>query len=415
LIASEEHYKEEFRKFNGRVEEIHPGTRIPFPQLGKGRIKKDSTELKTMESTRTHFEALFRTKCPDLYANIVQAATGVATTHTDDNDDDDKAADESNATRSSSDTEINLWKHDIFGNMNNASQMAHLIPSVAVQASLYDDVVAWALGLTPEKLASLSNNNNPNRRLSSEDEAIWIAKQKMIHGVRPGEGYKRISCTGLKHSPYNKIRLMCQTYYLNNRPCVVIVPTLSLDQVKAWNGEGYSAIVMAEAWEGASMASVCSGICMIDFGPLANNEEMELARTLLEQVLCGLAFSLFRDRPFLPEKSAALLSELRSNFSNTAGKVSVPCHVNGGPVVLRVRKVTFGHEEGQHLPPDPLLLAVRAAVVWSKRNGEQLLPNGEEPEDEDSEYEDDDTSIREFERNIDELKTYFPHSWRFMR
>ncbi len=73
------------------------------------------------------------------------------------------------------------------------------------------------------------------------------------------------------------------------------------------------------------------------------------------------------------------------------------------------------HEEGQHLPPDPLLLAVRAAVVWSKRNGEQLLPNGEEPEDEDSEYEDDDTSIREFERNIDELKTYFPHSWRFMR
>jgi hypothetical protein len=154
---------------------------------------------------------------------------------------------------------------------------------------------------------------------------------------------------------------------------------------------------------------------MIDLGPLANNEEMEVARKLLEQVLCGLAFSLFRDRPFLPEKSAALLSELRSSFSNKAGRISVPCNANGGPVVLRVRKVTFGLEEGQHPPPDPLPLSVRAAVVWSKRNGEQLLPSGEEPEDDDSDYGDDDTSIQEFKNNINELETYFPHSWRYMR
>jgi hypothetical protein len=36
--------------------------------------------------------------------------------------------------------------------------MAHLVPSPAIQTFLYDDVIAWALGFTPERLASISNN-----------------------------------------------------------------------------------------------------------------------------------------------------------------------------------------------------------------------------------------------------------------
>lgn len=43
-------------------------------------------------------------------------------------------------------------------------------------------------------------------------------------------------------------------------------------------------------------------------------------------------------------------------------------------------------EEGEdiHPAPDPLLLAVKAAVVWSTRHRQQLLPSGEVEDDVDS-------------------------------
>ncbi len=107
------------------------------------------------------------------------------------------------------------------------------------------------------------------------------------------------------------------------------------------DGKGYSALVMAEAWEGASMENVCSGICMTHRGSLANNErDGTSSKVAGTSSMCLGVFPCSGIAPVLPEKSAALLSELRSNFSNAAGKVSVPCHVNGEPVVLCVRKVT---------------------------------------------------------------------------
>ncbi len=344
-------------EFNWKLTKVNVKREHHFKRLVKKPLLTPPFE--TMEPTRNQFDGLFRANLPDYYVNVIQAAREVAST--------DNAADESNPT--SSNTKASKWKYDIFGYPDTFSPLGYLIPNSVVQASLYDDVVTWALGLTPENLA-----NDPNSPLS--EEAIWIIKQRIIHGVKPVEGVEEIPFKGIKHSPYNKIRLKGHKEYLDNRPCVVIVPTLSLEQVKAWDGEGYSAVVLASEWEGAPIAHVCRGIGMIDLGPLANADEFELARKLLEQVLCGLAFSLFRDRPFLTEKSAALLSKLRSNFS-VPGRIKVPARINGGPVFPPIRKVPFGHEEGQHPPPDPLLLAVRAAVVWSKQNGEQLLPSGE--------------------------------------
>jgi hypothetical protein len=46
--------------------------------------------------------------------------------------------------------------------------------------------------------------------------------------------------------------------------------------------------------------------------------------------------------------------------------------------------VTFADPGNKgHLAPDPLLLAVKSAIHWSRRNQQQLLVVGEPPEEED--------------------------------
>jgi hypothetical protein len=70
-------------------------------------------------------------------------------------------------------------------------------------------------------------------------------------------------------------------------------------EVKLWNGDGYEANVMA-AWQGHTDQSVCEGIGMSKIGSAASSKEIETdSRKLLEQVLCGVAFSLSlrRGRP----------------------------------------------------------------------------------------------------------------------
>jgi hypothetical protein len=54
--------------------------------------------------------------------------------------------------------------------------------------------------------------------------------------------------------------------------------------------------------------------------------------------------------------------------------------------------VKFGEplEEGKHPPPDPLLLAYKAAAIWAKMTDKfRLLANGEKPDSDDDTSDDD--------------------------
>jgi hypothetical protein len=78
---------------------------------------------------------------------------------------------------------------------------------------------------------------------------------------------------------------------------------------------------------------------------------------------------------------ANLLTKSRNVLLDNNVGVAVP--LKAGNSHLRVRKVIFGPvgDEAQHPAPDPLLLAVKAAVNWSKRHGPQLLASGELPDE----------------------------------
>lgn len=193
------------------------------------------------------------------------------------------------------------------------------------------------------------------------------------------------------------IRLAGQAICFDFHPCVLIVPALSLDQAKGWNGERYRAIVMVgepvrEEEADLPVGRVCQAIGMQTFtdNP-ASPDEVEAALSLLSRVVLGLAYSLrYRSaqmQEFMNETQETRLARLRAMFvANTGQGVIVPAPNPDPPGPLRVRAVQFrgpqDPDRTEHLAPDPLLLAAKAAHNWSSRWNQPLLAAAEPEEDE---------------------------------
>jgi hypothetical protein len=262
---------------------------------------------------------------------------------------------------------MQIWPQDIFGGAYREAHIAHLVPASPDLAALYFDVAKCALGIKWRE----------NR---------WATLQKAIHGAKGGANSKRIKYTGLKHFVSNKIRLFDQAEYLDRNPCLLIIPVMKLADVRGWNGEGYRALVLPGNYEGITAQSVCQGIRMTADGPTASADNIETARELLENILKGLAYSRYHNLARADFTESQLMeADALPNYIVFGGGICVPqaCLIPASS--CRVRMVQF-YDHGStigHPAPDPLLLAVRAAVVWSWRNGQKLLAAGEIPEEED--------------------------------
>jgi hypothetical protein len=264
-----------------------------------------------------------------------------------------------------------MWPVNLFGRRSAYAGIVYLIPVSYERASMYSDVARCVLALG--------------------DDAPQDILQ-CIHGSLNDEG-TRIHGTGIKHSPGNKIRFPGNAVYFENLPCVVIVPIMSLQQIRDWNFEGYQAIVLAGSYNDATVAEVCEGIQMTKSGPLATQEEIDLASESLAQVVQGLAYSLDHRQDQRQENSLELamqdlLASFRTGLQTSDGRKAV-VPMKSGIANLRVLKVTFqehtaarGRRRAGHVAPDPLLLITKSAINWSMLNGQQLLAIGERPEEE---------------------------------
>lgn len=106
----------------------------------------------------------------------------------------------------------------------------------------------------------------------------------------------------------NKIRLNGKFEYLDQRPCVLIVPVLTLQEALEWKGEGYSAIVMpgdinsdiventenqSVSLEPMELLPVCEGIGMYEEeedgvphpDKIAKEDQVNMALALLRDVV----------------------------------------------------------------------------------------------------------------------------------
>jgi hypothetical protein len=272
--------------------------------------------------------------------------------------------------RDDSEDEKATWPTNLFGR-RSAVGVTYLIPASYERASMYSDVARCVLALRDDAPQDI---------------------QQAIHGSLNDEG-TRIQGTGIKHSPNNKIRFPGDAVYFENLPCVVIVPIMTLKEIRDWKLEGYEAIVLAGSYKDIAASEVYRGIEMTQPGSLATQGEIDKAGESLAKVVQGLAFSLDhrvdqRHENLLDEAMQQDLASSRTGLQTNDGReVIVP--MKSDNTNLRVRKVTFQahgtarvRRRAGHVAPDPLLLITKSAINWSWGNDQQLLATGEQPEEE---------------------------------
>ena len=278
-----------------------------------------------------------------------------------------------------------------------------------------------------------SNDKNvdaENQRSQGENDKNDCAENKSISSTKNA---RRCKYTGVVHFPQNLIRLDSQDQVLDgNSPLLLVVPVMTLDEAKAWNGEEYKAVILAglpgelvyvpvsyneintkpaETYIGIAANQIDSKLYEnLDTMKINKEEEdemLEIARKSLEGTLLALIGYVNYMAGMNPvddvvpdeiiEKFRALLGVLRDNKRN----VVIPKKKDSQEERKPLLYVTFGtsinkedydnHTRGQEKlfpAPDPLLLLAKAAAVWGCMTDARLIANGEDDDDSLSTFDD---------------------------
>jgi hypothetical protein len=315
-----------------------------------------------------------------------------------------------------------IWPRDVFGFVDKVAKLAHLVPASASNASMYADVArcVFAVGdgeLDGDILQKLIHGSK--MRVDSEED-----NQNADDPDDSRNASTRIKNTGMKHLITNRIRLFLQKEYFEQRPCILIVPVLTLQAAREWKGDGYPAIFLAGAFprdceQTGEAGTHASDVYRLTPGSrrrikTATPSQANTARRLLEATVLGLAYSfIHREGELMTgaenDKTRKTLDVLRRNplAMNEEG-VIVPKSLDLRNSNVALIEFSSHHERNDkiHLAPDPLLLVIKSAAIWSWRNGQQMLAVGEPPEEENE------LDILEEEFFLAcRQDSYRPHSW----
>ena len=291
------------------------------------------------------------------------------------------------------DVKYKLWPNDVFGNRRKGSatlpsgEIAHLVPASFENSSLYYNVAKWVFGKS-----DLQDFEELNKLIQG------CFYEKLEGGISENEENKsketgrRVPHVGLKHFTCNKIRLMGHGQHFDRNPNLIIVPTLSMDRILNWDGEGYDAIAMIgvkKEKKVVSLDAVASEVGFLKEGTNARDDEIEEARENLVVALKALAASLLHgDKPNnLPPERQKELETWIVPFTrgiNCSKRLVLPIERNDEER-RPVRKISFlaqgQNDDNGHPAPDPMLLLIKSAVNWSMYNDQQLLATGEIDDD----------------------------------
>jgi hypothetical protein len=202
--------------------------------------------------------------------------------------------------------------------------------------------------------------------------------------------------------------LQHQFIYLDKYPQLLIIPIMTIDEVRQWNFGGYSAILLATSTNadgenyrtpaakvykriGATTAHEDHDIF------LATSKELNDATILLDSFVRNLA-TAYQNLPQGVLKEWEKLGHKEEEYTQSmfyvpklvTTTIQEICHG-----FVAVRKVTFCHSRKEvnnyHQAPDPVLLLSKAASNWLKHNNIFILPCCTT---EDNNYEDDVDSIQ---------------------
>jgi hypothetical protein len=287
---------------------------------------------------------------------------------------------------------------------------AHLIPPNAAAGSGHADtwlyVAAAALGLDPEL--------HDSSVLLKALRGCWKSSQSTLPK------------TGLNRSPTNLLRMMDHHYVFGGvSTCVMILPIMTLDAAKAWDGVPYSVIILCDddPHGRATFQQVAQRIGLtIATATAATTVELSDAISLLTHVL-KFSASTLEYRPAPPSSSTngggtSLWEQYRDELeaartlytsitgggmsrTDLLGKIVVPIPkdlTGTGKMIAKVDLGVMNHYHQQYtttnatgrggrgrgrattplvIYPDPILLAAKSSIVWTRKFAFQLLAETE--------------------------------------
>jgi hypothetical protein len=122
-----------------------------------------------------------------------------------------------------------FFKTDVFGSPRDpVHELAHIVPHSRDRASLWTSVLADIL--------NVEIDSYPKR-------SVFAQMKEGFLGSFEAKNRKR--GTGLLHQPFNHIALAEQKTWWDDRPSVSIFPNMSLNDMINWDGQAYSAVVVA--------------------------------------------------------------------------------------------------------------------------------------------------------------------------
>ena len=258
-----------------------------------------------------------------------------------------------------------------------------------------------------------ANEMNASNRVESSTDGITedgtstkqrLAKRQRDSGSADGtaasNSSKRKSGVGIKHFRTNRIRLKCQKNYLDRYFCLFIVPVMTMDEVKDWNGSNYTAIVLACDYVNDNDRQSESAQVYQKISAFRGNIEFAVAEdcnkacALLEaMVLCVCKSSrdtftqeFHKREPLL--KFFLETSDESPKYIKRDGSISHVCVPRSKQwnSTNRVRKITFSDSNAvnNNPAPDPVLLLGKAASNWLKRQKLNILPGCDGSDDDNS-------------------------------
>jgi hypothetical protein len=124
---------------------------------------------------------------------------------------------------------------------NLKGHKAHLMPNHSACHVAYTKIVQAATGtkIVPTELRGLLDCD--------------LQRRKLMNGIKARD--RRMNGSGIKHSKYNKFHLLMKEQYLDSNPVLIIVPILTLSQIKDWDGtSSYNAMVLPCGQQGKDAA-----------------------------------------------------------------------------------------------------------------------------------------------------------------
>ena len=208
-------------------------------------------------------------------------------------------------------------------------------------------------------------------------------------------GCHSMHSTGLNRSPCNLLSMMDQRYIVDSAACVFVLPVMDVLEAKAWNGGSYKVLILCDDDNllRASHQQVAMRVGLSRTNAAnATTSDVAKAIELLSCVLKFCAYALEK----MPGPPGKLWTKLKNELlkrralyttiqrlpvGSINGKIIVPTANDvGRKVVAKVDLNQSCRGLDNFAFPDPILLAYKASVNWSRKFGFRLIAESEPTE-----------------------------------